>query len=126
MGSEADLPVRLRSQNSNSLIESRRQKFALTGSSARKLKRGHANLLGGRANLYALFPFSSGELGDAFDLDTALNWGTLPYLAALASDIPGLKRKLLLSRDPRPQLMGGVEALHWREALEEMRKQGPF
>lgn len=53
-------------------------KFLLTGSSSRKLKRGHANLLGGRANTYALFPLTSLELKGAFDLNHALEWGTLP------------------------------------------------
>src|SRR3989338_10149173 len=45
------------------LIEKEKLKFVLKGSSARKLKRGHANLLGGRALVYALFPFSYHELG---------------------------------------------------------------
>jgi predicted AAA+ superfamily ATPase len=70
----------------HSVIESHRQKFALTGSSARKLKRGHANLLGGRASIYALFPFTASELGEGFDLDSALNWGTLPRIHAITSD----------------------------------------
>jgi predicted AAA+ superfamily ATPase len=47
----------------HSLIESRKQKFILTGSSARKLKRGGANLLAGRAYVYDLFPFVSTEIG---------------------------------------------------------------
>lgn len=62
------------------LIESSKQKFILTGSSARKLKRGAANLLAGRAFVYYLFPFSYLELGDKFDLDQALHWGTLPKI----------------------------------------------
>jgi predicted AAA+ superfamily ATPase len=58
-------------------------KFALTGSSARKLKRGGANLLAGRAFTYNLFPLTAVELADQFSLDRALTWGTLPkaYLA---------------------------------------------
>lgn len=54
--------------------------FILTGSSARKLKRGSANLLGGRANQYELYPFSVIELGDNFNLDEFLNWGSLPEI----------------------------------------------
>lgn len=62
------------------LIESRKQKFILSGSSARKLKRGAANLLAGRAFVYHLFPLTAKELGSDFDLEQALNWGTLPKL----------------------------------------------
>lgn len=47
----------------------------LTGSSARKLRRTHVNLLGGRARLRYLNPFSCRELGDQFDLDRALVHG---------------------------------------------------
>jgi len=55
-----------------------RHRFLLTGSSARKLKRGGANLLPGRIILEHLDPLSVWELGDAFDLDRALQVGTLP------------------------------------------------
>ncbi len=57
--------------------------FILSGSSARKLKRDSANMLGGRALTYNLFPLTHIELGDAFDLNKALNIGSLPavYLA---------------------------------------------
>lgn len=60
--------------------------FVLTGSSARKLRRGAANLLGGRANSYGLFPLSMKELGKHFDLQSALQWGTLPELVGMKSD----------------------------------------
>ncbi|HHK40800.1 MAG TPA: ATP-binding protein [Planctomycetaceae bacterium] len=59
-------------------IERSGTRFALTGSSARKLKRGSTNLLAGRAFVYHLFPFTAGELGDSFDLQEALEYGTLP------------------------------------------------
>ena len=62
------------------------RQFALTGSSARKLKRGQANLLAGRAFTLALFPFTSVELGARFDLDHALQFGTLPKVHALATE----------------------------------------
>lgn len=55
-----------------------RVKFYLTGSSARKLKRGHANLLPGRILTYALGPLSCGELGFNLDVRQALAYGTLP------------------------------------------------
>lgn len=59
------------------LIEHRRLQFVLCGSSARKLKRGHANLLGGRAWRYHLHPLVSAEV-PSFDLLRALNQGLLP------------------------------------------------
>ena len=62
------------------LIESLKIRFILTGSSARKLRRGAANLLAGRAYTYRLFPLSFSEIGKAFALDTALSIGTLPVL----------------------------------------------
>ncbi len=59
------------------LIETKRLTFLLTGSSARKLKRGGANLLAGRAWWADLFPLTSAEIPD-FDLMTYLNRGGLP------------------------------------------------
>jgi predicted AAA+ superfamily ATPase len=53
-------------------------KFALSGSSARKLRRLDANLLAGRVIERAMFPLTSQELGADFDIDTALRFGTLP------------------------------------------------
>jgi predicted AAA+ superfamily ATPase len=69
------------------LIENRRRVFALSGSSARKVRRSHANLLGGRAVRYEMFGLTSGEIGEEFDLVRALNHGFLPrhYL----SEAPG-------------------------------------
>jgi predicted AAA+ superfamily ATPase len=60
------------------LMEERRLRFILSGSSARKLKRGAANLLGGRATPLHLFPLVSRELGGRFDAVKALRFGTLP------------------------------------------------
>jgi uncharacterized protein len=59
------------------LIENKGIRFILCGSSARKLKRGHGNLLGGRAVRYELFPLVFAEIFD-FSLMTALNHGLLP------------------------------------------------
>ncbi len=59
-------------------IENQARVFALCGSSARKLKRGHANLLGGRALRYELYGLSAAELGGDFDLLRLLNRGYLP------------------------------------------------
>lgn len=60
------------------LIEKNKLSFILCGSSARKLKRSHANLLGGRAWKFELFPLTTNELGKEFDLLTALNRGLVP------------------------------------------------
>ena len=59
------------------LIEHKGLRFILCGSSARKLKRSHANLLGGRAWRYELFPLTSVELGRV-DFLRALNHGLIP------------------------------------------------
>jgi uncharacterized protein len=63
----------------------------LTGSSSRKLKRGGANLLAGRAFSFSLYPFTAQELGDSFDLLEALQWGTLPKIISYESDIDRYK-----------------------------------
>jgi predicted AAA+ superfamily ATPase len=59
------------------LIENTSTVFGLCGSSARKVRRGHANLLGGRAVRYELYGFVSAELGAEFDLLRMLNHGAL-------------------------------------------------
>lgn len=66
------------------LFENRGVHFVLCGSSARKVKRGAANLLGGRAVRYELHGITAGEVGAAFNLDRMLNHGYLPriYLSA--------------------------------------------
>lgn len=64
----------------HSLIESTDKIFVMTGSSAKKLKHGGANLLAGRAFVYNLFPLSFLELGTDFNLQNALQFGTLPKL----------------------------------------------
>ncbi len=61
------------------LIEEKQWRFLLTGSSARKLKHGHANLLAGRAWIAHLFPLTFNEIPD-FDLDHYLRYGGLPAI----------------------------------------------
>lgn len=70
------------------LIENRGLKFILCGSSARKLKRGHANLLGGRALRRELYPLVNHEVQD-FSLSKALNQGLVPphYLSLSPRDV---------------------------------------
>jgi uncharacterized protein len=62
------------------LIKETNKKFIMSGSSARKLKYGGANLLAGRAFVYHLFPLSFLELKSEFNLLAALNWGLLPSI----------------------------------------------
>lgn len=76
------------------LIEKRRWRFTLTGSNARRLRRGGVNLLAGRARTAAMHPLTAAELGNAFDLLHSVRYGQLPavyvekdpkaYLAAYA------------------------------------------
>jgi len=67
------------------LIETNSIYFILTGSSARKLKHGGANLLAGRAFVYNLYPFSSLELVKERSLKEILEWGLLPRILHLKS-----------------------------------------
>jgi predicted AAA+ superfamily ATPase len=76
------------------LHENRRIRFALCGSSARKVKRGQANLLGGRAVRYELHGLTAQELGRDFELNRILNNGYLP--------------SIYQSDNPRPLLNGYV------------------
>lgn len=64
-------------------------RFLMTGSSARKLKRGQVNLLPGRVFRYDLFPLTFWELADKWDLIKALTIGTLPeiYLQEYGADL---------------------------------------
>jgi predicted AAA+ superfamily ATPase len=57
--------------------------FLLSGSSARKLKRGGANLLGGRAVELKLHTLTCKETGSLFSIDTAMEYGTLPKIYSL-------------------------------------------
>jgi predicted AAA+ superfamily ATPase len=67
------------------LIEERKQKFILTGSSARKLKRQGVNLLAGRALDKKFHPLTAEELGESFDLKKAILYGQLPSLLTVES-----------------------------------------
>jgi len=60
------------------LIENKKWRFVLTGSSARKLRRQGVNLLAGRALNCTMHPFTAGEVKSDFDLQQALQYGQLP------------------------------------------------
>lgn len=68
------------------LIEKRKLRIAMTGSSARKLRRGGANLLAGRARTLHMHPLTALELGKDFDLARAVRFGQLPF--ACTTDDP--------------------------------------
>jgi predicted AAA+ superfamily ATPase len=72
------LPVLL--NEVHKIIEKFGVRFLLTGSSARKLRRGGVNLLGGRARTKYLHPFTASELGSRFDLRRAVERGLLPSI----------------------------------------------
>jgi predicted AAA+ superfamily ATPase len=65
-------------------MEERHLRFALCGSSARKLKQSGTNLLAGRAVRRSMHPFLPEELGDDFDLEVVLRWGCLPVVWSAA------------------------------------------
>lgn len=98
-------------------IERRRLKFALSGSSARKLKAGGANLLGGRAATLQLFPLTCTELGASFELTEALDFGTLPALF-------GLKGAAAKTTFLRSYALTYLKEEVWSEQL--VRKLDPF
>jgi predicted AAA+ superfamily ATPase len=68
------------------LMETRRWRFALCGSSARKLRRGGANLLAGRAITLNMEGLSAAEIGGTFDMEFSFNWGTLPFVQLERAD----------------------------------------
>ena len=68
------------------LMETRGLRFVLSGSSARKLHRGGANLLAGRAVTVSMFPLVSAELSFKLDPERALRFGMLPM--AVTTDVP--------------------------------------
>jgi len=99
------------------LIELKKLKFGLTGSSAKKLRHGGANLLAGRASVYNLYPLTFKEIGMQFNLEDALKWGTLPGLFEIAS---AEERERFLRAYARTYLSEEV----WNEQL--IRNLDPF
>jgi len=61
-------------------IESSRRRFALLGSSARRLKSAGTNLLAGRASVKTMFPLVPAELGGDFNLERVLTFGSVPIV----------------------------------------------
>lgn len=99
------------------LMASRRFTFALTGSSARKLKRGAANLLAGRAVERRLFPLTTEEIGRKASIETVLTWGSLPGTL------------MLRSAEDRDDYLHSYAHLYLKEEIQEeqiVRKLDPF
>lgn len=90
------------------LIENDGLSFLLCGSNTRKLKRSHANMLGGRAWRFELFPLVSKETGD-LDLIRAINQG----LTRCISAAPVLDFHLVYSRLPRKTEDSGKNNMVW-------------
>lgn len=61
-------------------IEELGLKFALTGSSARQLKKSGVNLLAGRATRRLMLPLLPDELGQDFDIEAIMRWGSIPLV----------------------------------------------
>lgn len=90
----------------HSLIESEdRRQFVLTGSSARKLRRGGVDLLAGRAVVRTLHPFMAAEL-DRFDLSAALARGLVPLVVAAEQPEDVLRAYASLYLDEEVRLEG--------------------
>ncbi len=97
------------------LIESKKINFALSGSSARKLRRHGANLLAGRALSIQLFPMAYVEYKDYFKIEDAIKWGSLP--------------KTINDRHSRSDYLSSYVETYLREELIEegvLRKLAPF
>ncbi|OGT91351.1 MAG: ATPase [Gammaproteobacteria bacterium RIFOXYB2_FULL_38_6] len=81
----------------HALIEMKKGwQFILTGSSARKLKRTGVDLLGGRAVVKYLHPFMAAELGENFNLPSALEIGLLPVIVNHSESLDALKTYISL------------------------------
>ncbi|MFN9332333.1 MAG: ATP-binding protein, partial [Planctomycetota bacterium] len=96
------------------LMAKKRQRFVLSGSSARKLRRSGANLLAGRAEVRAMFPLVADEVGDQRPLDDVLTQGMLPLA------VTGKRPRAFLKSYCDVYLREEVQA----EAL--VRQIGPF
>ncbi|MBI2027696.1 MAG: ATP-binding protein [Deltaproteobacteria bacterium] len=100
-------------------IETKRLKFALTGSSARRLKQQGVNLLAGRAFMRELFPLTHKELVDQFHINDILKWGSLPQLYRLKDENEKIDflRSYALS-----YIKNEIQSEQWVRKLEPFRR----
>ncbi len=89
------------------LLQETDARFILTGSSARKLKRSGANLLGGRAVERQLFPLTFAELNGAVQIEEILRYGALPNII--------LNRSI----DSRIELLGAYVSIYLTEEIQQ-------
>lgn len=103
----------------HALIEERKIQFILTGSSARRLKQKGTNLLAGRALVRELYPFSTFELNEQFELSKALERGGLPdaYLASSDENAADYLRAYTLT-----YLEKEIQQEQWVRNLEPFRR----
>ncbi len=91
------------------LIENKKYKFILTGSSARSLKKKGVNLLAGRALSFKMFPLTAIEQGPDFDLNKAIQYGQLPYV---------------YSKDSEQEIQNYLDAYTQTYVREEVMQEG--
>lgn len=103
----------------HSEIQKKKRQFVLTGSSSRKLKQQGANLLAGRAWVYHLYPFTTQELENQFDLKQVLQWGSLPD-AILADS--SLAAREFLNAYVGTYLQKEIQQEQWVRNLEPFRR----
>ena len=103
----------------HAMIESEKVLFALTGSSARKLRYGQANLLAGRSFSFHLYPLTVTEIGDIFDLEDALSFGTMPKIFSFSDD---RDKKLYLKSYSNIYLKEEIQAEQLVRKMEPFRK----
>jgi predicted AAA+ superfamily ATPase len=103
----------------HSHIQKFKRQFILTGSSSRRLKQQGSNLLAGRAWIYNLYPFTTFELGDRFDLKQVLERGSLPESILATSD---LDSREFLNAYVGTYLQKEIQEEQWVRQLSPFRK----
>lgn len=101
------------------LIETKKLKFALTGSSARRLKQKGINLLAGRAFTNYAYPLTHVELGESFSLQDVLQWGSLPKIFDGTTDDA---RAAYLRSYGLNYVATEIQAEQWVRKIEPFRK----
>ena len=89
------------------IIEEKKIRFILSGSSARKLRESGVNLLAGRALTYNLFPLVSKEVNFEFDLEKQIAFGMLPgsFLSAKPKKFPQAYGETYLKEEIREEAL---------------------
>ncbi len=103
----------------HSQIQKRKRQFVLTGSSSRRLKQQGTNLLAGRAWVYHLYPFTSFELKNQFELKRVLEWGALPEAILAPSEI---ESREYLNAYVGTYLQKEIQQEQWVRKLEPFRR----